>query len=316
MSRKMLHLKISSLPIVAAMVFATPSSAQEAGPSASPAITLPPVETVQPVTPPPVVSTLPSANDRVAPQALAEVEAERTERTTARREARGTPIASRSVTRASDSIAQPVAEAVQPNAAPVVNVPSDPTPEPVVESPAGPVPTQATALPTDANDGTSDWLLGAGIAGAIGLAGLAFAMRRRRRPGDVTTATPVMAETAPVATPIVSPAPSVARPKVAAPAADPVFAVKQQPSAIRSSDPLFAARADHTQPLVDPLFAYRPEQTPVTDPLFSQKRSVPPVTDPMFANRPEYEGRGADRKMDQNRDEGFAEPSREPHLIH
>ncbi|HEV7232783.1 MAG TPA: hypothetical protein VGN36_00960 [Sphingorhabdus sp.] len=287
-------LTMSSLPIVAGLIFATSLHAQETEPVIAPSAAAPsPPEVAQPVAPPPAVSTLPSANDTVAPQAAAEVEAERAERATERRtsKAAAAPVA-RAIPRDTRPVPEPVSEAVAPDA-PIANVASDPVSEPVVEtSMAEPIAASESApVATDANDGVNEWLLGAGIIGALGLAGIALAMRRRRRSGDVVTtvAPTAYTPTTAAASKISEPKP-VVTPTIATPAPDPFFAEHRRPVTAVAADPMFAARADDVRPVTDPLFAHKPEQAPITDPMFSRKIDAPPITDPMFAHRPEYAG--------------------------
>ncbi|MBL0923673.1 MAG: hypothetical protein IBJ12_04295 [Sphingomonadaceae bacterium] len=316
-------LKASSLPIVAGMMMASPLFAQEAPTVSAPPI-VPTPEVVTPttvapppaVTPPPAVPTIAPADDRIAPQAQAEVEAERTNRAIQRSAARGASSPPRSTGRN----AQPatVSEAIAPDAAPVVNVPSQPANEVATDSSQLTLPAvndaePAEPLATDANEGASDWMLGAGILGALGLAGIALALRRRRS-GDVVSS--VATQSAPM-TPVVpgTIAPSPVGPATFVPPDPDPFFAQQRQVRHQTSDPLFAARKDDARPSGDPLFAYRPEQTPVTDPLFSRKIDVPPITDPMFAHHPEYEGRGADRKVDRTTDVERAAGLRQPQAV-
>jgi hypothetical protein len=263
----------------------------------------PPVEaTVQPVTPPPAIRTLPNESDRIAPQAAAEVAAERAERTAEPRAA-AAPARRPAVARAPVAAPQPSTDAVAPEA-PVVadtseitdTAPIAPIEERVVEV--------AQADITPANDATeNEWLIGAGIAGALGLAGIALlaTRRRRRRSGDVVTeAAPVAPVTyadpqrdiaRPVEQPLVQPA---ATPAFAASPVDPLFSRPRHDMPVHNK---YAAPVPRTDlpGVTDPLFAYKPVQTPVTDPMFSRTVTVPPITDPMFARHPEYVGGGAAR---------------------
>jgi hypothetical protein len=315
-------LKVSSLAMVAGIMSASALNAQEVSTVdtspivASPEIVTPTtVDATPTVTPPRVVPTLPSINDRVAPQAQAQVEAERADRMAETQVAKGASSTPRAVQRPAAAPA-PFSEAIAPDAASTVNVPSDRVDDLIIDSSmVAPATMDDTALvANDANGGTSEWLLGAGIVGALGLAGIALAMRRRRRPGDVVSRLP--AQSAPLTSAApgkASPSPAVAS-AFAAPTMDPFFAQQRQ-ARHQSSDPLFATRRDDARPSGDPLFAYKPEQIPVTDPLFSRQIDVPPVTDPMFAHHPDYEGRGADRKVERTSDGEPAGTWRQPQLV-
>jgi hypothetical protein len=281
---------VSRLPIIAGMLLATSAYAQEAAPVITPPeVTAPAAEPTPSVTPPPAVSTLPTANDRVAPQAQADVTPVQPAPSIERRPAR-TTVTTRPAPRivAPVTSPEPVTEAIAPDA-PVVNVPSETEIQPAAADRVEPVETAPVA--SDATDNTNEWLLGGGILAALGLGGIALASRRRRRSGDVFTKS-APAYVAPVErAPVMPERKLIPEPAFVPPAPDPFFAQQRQATALRSSDPLFAARADDVRPTTDPLFAYKPEQKPITDPLFSRKVEIPPVTDPMFANRPEYQGR-------------------------
>lgn len=306
MSTRNHMMNFSAKALTMGLLLASSSAfAQEVAPTAPAAPAAPPpVEaTVQPVTPPPVVRTLPNENDRVAPQAAAEVAAERTERATEARQS-ATPVRRPTVARAAPVAAperSPSTDAVAPDAPAVADIsaitdiaPVAPIEEPVVEV------AQADIAPVnDAAD--NEWLIGAGIAGALGLAGIALlaTRRRRRRSGDVVTeAAPVAPVT--YAEPLRDIARPVEQPLMQPPAAAPVFAAT-------TADPLFS-RPRHDIPVApvtrdasnlpgvtDPLFAHKPVQTPVTDPMFMRTVAMPPITDPMFAKHPEYEGGAAAR---------------------
>lgn len=315
-------LRASSLPIVAGMMFAVSVHAQEVAPVDTPPVAAPeqvdappPISATPTVTPPPAVPTIAPSNDRIAPQAKAEAEAERAERIAERRATRAVAPATRPETRI--AAPTPPTEAIAPDPAPTVNVPADPVDSQLTDTDTvGPVAVAADmSAATDANDGTNEWLLGVGIVGALGLAGIALAMRRRRRPGDVVAPAPAHSAPASPAMPTVAERKPVLASTFAAPDMDRFFAQQREQAAQRSNDPLFAARADDARLSSDPLFAYKPEQTPVTDPLFSRKIDVPPVTDPMFAHHPEYEGRGADRRVDRIQDGESVNVQREPQLV-
>lgn len=264
-------------------------------PTAAPAAP-PPVEAaVQPVTPPPAVRTLPNESDRIAPKAAADAAAERAERAPVREAApaRRAPPAAVPEPSAPTKTAAPDAPVVAGSV--VDTAPVAPVEEPVAEV------VQNDVVPVDMVAGDNEWLIGAGIAGALGLAGIALfaSRRRRRRSGDVVS------ETGPVSpVPYAEPHRDVARPTerpIVRPAAAPAFAAT-------AANPLFS-RPRHDIPVgapmtrdagnlpgvTDPLFSYRAEQAPVTDPMFARKIEVPAITDPMFAQHPEYEGAGADR---------------------
>lgn len=305
MSTRNHKMNFSAKALTMGLLLASSSAfAQEVAPTAPVAAAAPPpVEaTVQPVTPPPAVRTLPNENDRVAPQAAAEVAAERAERTPVRNEAAAVPVRRASVARAPVASPEPsvATEASAPDAPVVIDPVVDTVPVAPIEEPVTEV-AQADIAPVDGVTADNEWLIGAGIAGALGLAGIALfaTRRRRRRSGDVVT------EIAPVA-PVTyaEPPRDIARPveqPLVRPAAAPVFAAAP-------ADPLFS-RPRHDIPVAapvtrdasnlpgvtDPLFSHRPVQTPVTDPMFMRTVAMPPITDPMFAKHPEYEGGAAAR---------------------
>lgn len=318
MSTRNHAMNFSAKALTMGLLLASSSAfAQEVAPTApvTPAAP-PPVEaTVQPVAPPPAVRTLPNENDRVAPQAAAEAAAERAERTAEPRQSAAparrpavsrVPVAATEPSPSMDAVA-PEAPVVADTAAMTDTAPVAPVEEPVVE-----VAQADIAAVNDAAE--NEWLIGAGIAGALGLAGIALfaTRRRRRRSGDVVT------ETAPVA-PVTyaEPPRDIVRPveqPLIRPATAPAFAAA-------SVDPLFS-RPRHDIPVAapvmrdasnlpgvtDPLFAHRAEQTQVTDPLFARKVEVPAITDPMFAKHPEFEGNGADSM---GRSNGRSDPARQ-----
>lgn len=298
--------------------------AQEAAPTATvvPAAP-PPIEaTVQPVTPPPVVRTLPDEIDRVAPQAAAEAAAERIERASEPRQSAASAPARRAVVaRAAAPAPSPSTDSLAPEAPAIVDTSAitatalvAPIEEPAVEV--------AQADITPSNDATeNEWLIGAGIAGALGLAGIALlaTRRRRRRSGDVVT------ETAPIAPvtyaepprdiarrveqPMEQPA---ATPAFAASPVDPLFSRPRHDMPVRNKYAAPALRTDLAG-VTDPLFTYKAVQTPVTDPMFMRTIAMPPIIDPMFAKHPEYEGNAAARTGNSwnNRSFGAEERTRE-----
>lgn len=325
MSNRNHMINFSAKALTIGLLLASSSAfAQEVAPTApiAPAAP-PPVEaTVQPVTPPPAVRTLPNENDRVAPQAAAEVAAERTERATEARQsaapvrrtavARPAPVAAPEPSSSTNAVA-PDAPIVADTSAITDSAPVAPIEEPAVEV------AQADIAPV--NDATNnEWLIGAGIAGALGLAGIALfaTRRRRRRSGDVVTETAPVAPVTytepprdialPVEQPLVRPA---AAPAFAATTADPLF------SRPRHDIPVAAPAMRDTSNLpgvTDPLFSHKPVQTPVTDPMFMRTIAMPPITDPMFAKHPEYEGGAAARTANtgwSNSSSGAEERTRE-----
>lgn len=147
--------------------------------------------------------------------------------------------------------------------------------------------------PTELADGTQDdWMIYGGLAAALGLAGLGgvIASRRRRarqsdyRPVEQTVPAPESGY--PIVRPLMAerPAPRIIQPRVA---------------------------DQNLPPVTDPLFAERAALGPITDPLFFQTVAMPPVTDPMFADNVDYAGRSTEGEAFDKRRTWPAAPVRE-----
>lgn len=287
----------TSLLLVSSSAFAQEAVVVDPVTPVSPA----PVEaTAQPVAPAPIVNNTPAQSDRVAPQAAAEAAAERTERSQRAAAPAAAPVRQAAVRPrpAASAVAAPT-DAIAPDAPvsaePVSDIPATAAPveTAVAPTPVGSEGNVASSIDSDDNE----WLFGAGIAAALGLAGLGLlASRRRRRPEKVATrrGEPMMAandtqRSVNAETPKAAP---VAAPAFVAASADPLFTRPRHDMPVAKQP----VRDASTLPgVTDPLFSLRPEQVPVTDPMFARKVDVPPITDPMFAKHPEYQGNRTDK---------------------
>jgi MYXO-CTERM domain-containing protein len=263
------------------------SFAQDAVPVvAAPAQTAPPEAPVAApvVAPPPAVSTLPSPNDTINPQAARDAAAETPRQpaaaTTAKTVVKPRATAPVNATVTANASPSPSIEPEADIAAPAVE-----TIEPADTAIQG---AKAIAPVTDAeaqNEGLSseDMTLFGGLAAALAAIGLgaAFASRRRRR--IVADDRISVAHTDPEYT---APRPIKDDPVFQQFAPAPAFAerpVKRAPMVTRPD-----------MPITDPLFSAPVMAGPITDPLFAPRNDVePPITDPLFAKHDRFAGRAS-----------------------
>ncbi|MGL5837120.1 MAG: hypothetical protein ACRCY3_01310 [Sphingorhabdus sp.] len=197
--------------------------------------------------------------------------------------------------RTSQNSARQVArERVTPSSTPVTPVTAD---QPIASDPVDAIPAavasatlpDAQAVPPSeppmvetqndtGNEPDENWLVAGGALAALGLAGAAFASRRRKHMPSAP------ADTALATTSHIDPEPNTTARRIM-PAA--------QSTPIR--DPIFDKSTPAQTVSGDPLFSYRPPTIPITDPLFSAKVDSPPITDPLFAHLPDYVGPASPR---------------------
>lgn len=263
-----------------------------------------------PITPPPIVRTLPNSNDVVNPAAAQQVaEEQQAKAATAPAAAqRATARAQTSRATASEAAvpapASVEAAAAEPVAAPsTFNEPSNVPPSGTVTDGVGAADSIDIVPEANAVDGSTDDLpLFAGIAAllaALGLGGLAVA-RRRTAP---VTRHPVV-EDRHVAPAAIVPATSAAIEPAAPAHAEPAYATPAYAEpALRSQHSAEPARErPHVNtrpdvPVTDPLFSRKVVPGPITDPMFAPRNDVQtPITDPLFAKRPDFAGRLRDAK--------------------
>jgi hypothetical protein len=252
----------------------------------------PPVAAPAPAPAPTVMP--PKASDTVNPEALAQVQADEAERASEARAAAPTKVKATPRVTERPAAAEPAVGSSGPAAMPEPAQVADP-----VTDIAEPIPV-APPAEINAGDGeignadtpqpVDDWMIAAGVVGALGLAGAGAMMASRRRRKFVAQPRPAMA---------VEPLPAANEPewKPATARAEPIAPrpIIQQPAT--AADPIFARqpRADaHVRdPMFNPSIRDRSNLPPVTDPMFARKVELPPVTDPLFANHPDYVGPGA-----------------------
>lgn len=249
-----------------------------------------------PVTPPPIVRTLPTQNDVVNPAGLEEAKAEvqaTSVRTPTPRNKTVVQTTSRvsPVPRAAVAPVEPAASAQSINEPAISPMDAEPVGTTAVSSVDDNI-SQVPAAETPQVEGDNDLPLFAGIAAllaALGLGGIFVARRRgshTAKPHQRDASASQQVKNIPV-----SPAAIVAAPQ--APVAQPVAPqfVAAQPVERKIVD----ARSDIS--VTDPLFSKALVAAPITDPLFAPRKDVhTPITDPLFANKDGFSGRLRDIK--------------------
>ena len=249
-----------------------------------------------PVTPPPIVRTLPTQNDVVNPGALEEAKAEEQAKSVR------TPTPRNKTVVQTTSRVSPVPRAavapVEP-AAPAQSI-NEPAISPIDAEPAGTTAvstiddtiSQVPAAEAAQVGGDNELPLFAGIAALLAALGLGGVLVARRRGSHTPTPRERDAlSSQQVTNKPISPAAIVAAPQ--SPVAQPV--APQFVAARPIERKIVDARSDI--PMTDPLFGKAAVAAPITDPLFAPRNDVlTPITDPLFANKDGFSGRLRDMK--------------------
>ena len=249
-----------------------------------------------PVTPPPIVRTLPTQSDVVNPAALEEAKGEeqaKSVRTAGPRNQTVVQTTSRvsPVPRAAVAPVEPPAPAQsinEPTISPMDAEPVGTTAVSTVDEEIGQLP----AAEASQDVGDNQLPLFAGIAALLAALGLGGVFVARRRGSHVATPQQRDASSSQqVKNKPITPAATVAVPQ--APVAQPV--ATQFVAARPIERKIVDARSDI--PMTDPLFSKTAVAASITDPLFAPRNDVhTPITDPLFANKDGFSGRLRDMK--------------------